>query len=239
MNIKGLNPQQVNESRAKYGSNILTPAPRTPLWKLFLEKFNDPIIRILLIAALLSLIISIRQGHYAETIGIFAAILLATGVAFIFEVDASRKFDILNQVNDDTLYKVIRDGQTIEIGKKELVVGDVVILETGEEIPADGELLEATALTVNESTLTGEPSIRKSLDPHDFKPDATYPTNHLLRGTSVIEGNAIIRIIRVGDLTEFGKVAHQATIENQEQTPLNRQLDQLAKVIGGVGFVTF
>ncbi len=236
MQIKGLSSQQVEESRQKYGSNILTPAPRTPLWKLFLEKFSDPIIRILLIAAVLSLVISIREGHYAETIGIFVAILLATGVAFIFEVDAARKFDVLNQVNDDTLYKVIRDGQTIEVGKKDLVVGDVVILETGEEIPADGELLEATALNVNESTLTGEPSIKKSTDPEDFKKDATYPTNHLLRGTSVIEGNAVMTVLSVGDKTEFGKVAHQATVESEEQTPLNRQLDQLAKVIGVVGF---
>ncbi len=236
MEIKGLSGAQVEASRAKHGANILTPPPRTPLWKLFLEKFNDPIIRILLVAAVLSLVISIREGHYAETIGIFVAIFLATGVSFFFEMDAARKFDVLNQVNEDTLYKVIRDGVTIEVGKKELVVGDVVILETGEEIPADGLLLEATALSVNESTLTGEPSIKKSTDPADFKAEATYPTNHLLRGTSVIEGNAVIEILKVGDATEFGGVAREATIENQQETPLNRQLDRMAKMIGVIGF---
>lgn len=236
MTHQGLNPQQVAESREKYGSNSLTPAPRTPLWKLFLEKFSDPVIRILLIAAFLSLGISFVHGEYYETIGIFCAIFLATGVAFWFEVDAARKFDILNQVNDDSPVRVIRDGQVREVGKRDIVVGDIILLETGDEIPADAELLEAVSLQVNESNLTGEPSASKTIHEEDFKKDATYPGNHVLRGTTVIDGHAMARVIRVGDATEFGKVARQATVKSEEITPLNRQLDRLAKLIGVVGF---
>lgn len=236
MTHQGLNSQQVAESREKHGSNSLTPAPRTPLWKLFLEKFSDPVIRILLIAAFLSLGISIVHGEYYETIGIFCAIFLATGVAFWFEVDAARKFDILNQVNDDSPVRVIRDGQVREVGKRDIVVGDIILLETGDEIPADAELLEAVSLQVNESNLTGEPSTSKTIHPEDFKKDATYPGNHVLRGTTVIDGHGVARVIRVGDATEFGKVARQATVKSEEVTPLNRQLDRLAKLIGVVGF---
>ena len=224
------------ESREKHGSNSLTPPPRTPLWKLFLEKFSDPVIRILLIAAFLSLGISFVHGEYYETIGIFCAIFLATGVAFWFEVDAARKFDILNQVNDDSPVRVVRDGQVREVGKKEIVVGDIILLETGDEVPADAELLEAVSLQVNESNLTGEPSAPKTVHPEEFKKDATYPGNHVLRGTTVIDGHGIARVIRVGDATEFGKVARQATVKSEEITPLNRQLDRLAKLIGVVGF---
>ena len=179
--LTGLTDKDVTESRAKYGSNMLTPPPKESLWKLFLEKFNDPIIRILLIAALLSLIISIIHNNYTETIGIFCAIFLATGVGFWFEYDAKRKFDILNSVNDDTLVRVIRNGQVAEISKRDVVVGDTVLLETGEEIPADGELIEALSLRVNESTLTGEPSTSKTTNEAEFKKDATYPSNKLLR----------------------------------------------------------
>ncbi|MEG1954679.1 MAG: calcium-translocating P-type ATPase, PMCA-type [Mucinivorans sp.] len=236
MKLSGLSNQQVEENRKKFGANTLTPPPKEPLWKLFLDKFSDPVIRILLVAAFLSLGISVLEGQYAETIGIFAAIFLSTGVAFFFEMDAARKFDVLNQVNDDTLYKVVREGGIVEVGKKELVVGDVVLLDTGEEIPADGLLLEATALSVNESTLTGEPSIRKTTCEQEFKADATYPSNMLLRGTSIIEGNATMEIERVGDATEFGKVARQATINSGERTPLDKQLARLAKLIGVVGF---
>lgn len=236
MTHQGLNPQQVAESRAKHGSNSLTPAPRTPLWKLFVEKFSDPVIRILLIAAFLSLGISFVHGEYYETIGIFCAIFLATGVAFWFEVDAAKKFDILNQVNDDSPVRVIRDGQVREVGKRDIVVGDIILLETGDEIPADAQLLEAVSLHVNESNLTGEPSATKTIHPEEFKKDATYPGNHVLRGTTVIDGHAVARVIRVGDATEFGKVARQATVKSEEITPLNRQLDRLAKLIGVVGF---
>lgn len=233
---QGLNEQQVRESREKHGSNNLTPPPRTPLWRLFIEKFGDPVIRILLIAAFLSLGISIVEGEYYETIGIFCAIFLATGVSFWFEVDAARKFDILNQVNDDTPVRVIRNGQVKEVGKKEIVVGDIILLETGDEVPADAELLEAISFQVNESNLTGEPSAVKTVVEADFKEDATYPSNHVLRGTTVMEGHGVAQVIRVGDQTEFGKVARQSTIKSEEPTPLNRQLDKLAKLIGVVGF---
>lgn len=234
--LTGLTNEQVIESRNKHGLNILTPPERDPLWKLFLEKFEDPIIRILLIAAFLSLIISIVHNEYAETIGIFCAIFLATGVAFWFEMDANKKFDVLNKVNDDTLIKVIRNGNIQEIPKKEVVVGDVVILEAGEEVPADGELVEAVSLQMDESTLTGELSIAKTIDPNSFDDEATYPSNWVMRGTNVIDGHGTIEVRRVGDETEYGKVAQKATEMTSEETPLNKQLDGLARFIGVVGF---
>lgn len=232
----GLSNEQVLESRNKYGVNILTPPEREPLWKLFLEKFEDPIIRILLIAAFLSLGISFVHMEFAETIGIFCAILLATGVAFWFEMDANKKFDVLNKVNDDTLYKVIRNGNICEIPKKEIVVGDIVILGTGEEVPADGELLEAVSLQIDESCLTGEPIIDKTTNPANFHSDSTYPSNWAMRGTKLMDGHGILEIKKVGDETEFGKVAEKATEMSGEETPLNKQLDKLAKFIGVVGF---
>lgn len=235
---KGLTPQQVEESRLKHGFNTLTPPEREPLWRLFLEKFSDPVIRILLMAAFLSLGIYFvdTNGHIYETLGIFFAIFLATGISFFFEVDASRKFDVLNQVNDDSPVKVIRDGNVQEVGKKEIVVGDIIILEQGDEVPADAVLFEAIAMSANESCLTGEPAIIKTCDREDFKKDATYESNMVLRGTTIIDGHGMAEVIRVGDATEFGKVARQATQKSEEITPLNRQLDRLAKLIGVIGF---
>lgn len=233
----GLNDTEVENSRRKYGENILTPPPRTPLWKLFLEKFKDPIIRILLVAAFLSLIISIMHQEYAETIGIFAAIFLATGVGFWFEMDASKKFDLLNQVNDDVLIKTLRNGNIHEIPRKEIVVGDIVVLETGEEVPADGELLEAISLQVNESTLTGEPVMDKTTHPAEFDPEATYPSNKIMRGTTIINGHCIYRVEKVGDATEFGKVARKSTEIHNDKTPLSKQLERLAHFISIVGFI--
>lgn len=233
----GLNNIEVEESRKKYGENRLTPPPRTPLWKLFLEKFKDPIIQILLVAATLSLIISIIHSEYAETIGIFVAIFLATGVGFWFEMDANKKFELLNQVNDDILIKVLRNGNIHEVAKKDIVVGDIVVLETGEEIPADGELLETISLQVNESTLTGEPVIDKTTDPAEFDKEATYPSNKILRGTTIVNGHCIYRIEKVGDATEFGKVAEKSTEINNDKTPLSKQLEKLAKFISIVGFI--
>ncbi len=237
IHYQGLSANEVLESREKNGSNLLTPPKRDPLWKLFIEKFGDPIIRILLIAAFLSLGISFIHNEFIETIGIFCAIFLATGVSFWFEMDANKKFDLLNQVNDENLLKVIRDGNIREIPKKDIVVGDIVVLDTGEEIPADGELVEAVSLSVNESSLTGEPVIEKSTDPQYFDEEATYPTNHILRGTTIVEGHCIYRVFAVGDSTEFGKVAEKATEANEEETPLNKQLGGLAKFIGFAGFV--
>ena len=233
----GLTDKQVLESRAKNGANILTPPERDPLWKQFLEKFEDPIIRILLIAAFLSLGISFVHMEFAETIGIFCAIFLATVVAFWFEMDANKKFDVLNQVNDDTLVKVIRNGNVCEVSKKDIVVGDVVILGTGEEVPADGELLEAVSLQIDESCLTGEPIIDKTINAADFHTDSTYPSNWTMRGTMVKDGHGIVEIKNVGDATEYGKVAERSTEMSGEVTPLNKQLDKLAKFIGVVGLL--
>ena len=233
----GLNDAEVRESREKWGENVLTPPARTPLWKLFLEKFKDPIIRILLVAATLSLVISIVHNEYAETIGIFSAIFLATGVGFWFELDANRKFELLNQMNEEVLYKVIRGGHVREIVKKELVVGDIVILETGEEVPADGELLEAVSLQVNESTLTGEPVTDKTTDPAAFHTDATYPSNQIFRGTTLVNGHCIYKITTVGDQTEFGKVAQKSTEITDDKTPLSLQLEKLARLISIAGFI--
>lgn len=232
----GLTDAQVKESREKFGSNLLTPPQKTPLWKLFFEKFQDPIIRILLIAALLSLCISFIHNEYAETIGIFCAIFLATSVAFWFEMDANKKFDILNQVNDDIMIKVIRNGNLQEVPKKDIVVGDIVLLETGEEVPADGELLEAISLQIDESCLTGELMIDKTTNPEDFDPEATYPSNWVMRGTKVLDGHGIMDVKQVGDATQYGQVAEKATEISGEETPLNRQLNGLAKFIGVAGF---
>ncbi|MDR1755890.1 MAG: calcium-translocating P-type ATPase, PMCA-type [Culturomica sp.] len=234
---KGLSAQEVIENRKKYGDNILTPPPKTPLWKLFIEKFKDPIIRILLVAAVLSLIISVMHNEYAETIGILVAIFLATGISFWFEMDAGKKFDLLNRINDDILYKVIREGEIHEVLKRDLVVGDIVVLETGEEVPADGELLEALSLQVNESTLTGEPIIGKTTRPEGFKKESTYPCNYILRGTTIVNGHCVYEVKEVGDRTEYGKVARKSTEIVQEKTPLNRQLQRLAHFISIAGFI--
>ena len=220
----GLTDDEVLQSREKNGINLLTPPKRPSLWKLYLEKFEDPVVRVLLVAAAFSLIISIIENEYAETIGIIAAILLATGIGFFFEYDASKKFDLLNAVNEETLVKVIRNGRVQEIPRKDIVVGDIVILETGEEIPADGELLEAISLQVNESNLTGEPVINKTTVETDFDEEATYASNLVMRGTTVVDGHGTMRVLHVGDATEIGKVARQSTEDNLEPTPLNIQL---------------
>ena len=232
----GLTDKQVQESREKYGWNLLTPPKRPSMWKLYLEKFNDPVIRILLVAAFFSLVISIIEGEYAETIGIFFAIFLATGIGFYFEYDANKKFDLLNAVGEETPVTVRRNGKIQEIPRKEVVVGDIVILNTGEEIPADGILLEAISLQVNESTLTGELMVNKTTDEASFDEEATYPSNEVMRGTTVTDGHGIMQVNKVGDATEIGKVATQATEQSSEETPLNIQLSKLAKFIEKVGF---
>jgi Ca2+-transporting ATPase len=243
--ITGLTTEQAEESRRIFGENVLTPPKRVSLWKQFLEKFEDPIIRILLFAWLLSMIISgihcwgpEQEGFSAflEPIGIFFAIILATGVGFWFEYDASRKFDLLNQTNDDVMVKVLRDGNVTEVPRSEVVVGDVVLLDTGEEVPADGDLLESVSLTVNESCLTGELSAAKTTDPQHFHKEATYPSNRLMKGSTVIEGYGKMCVTEVGDATEFGKVATQATVKPQEKTPLTLQLEKLAQLISVIGF---
>ena len=237
--------EQVRESRAKNGVNILTPPEKEPLWKQFLGKFTDPLIIILLIAGFLSVGISLYEyiglgkdwETFFEPIGIFVAVFLATGIAFIFELKADKQFAILNQVNDDELVEVIRNGNATTIPKKDIVVGDIVILTTGAEIPADGTLLEAVSLNVDESSLTGEPVCHKSVREDDFDKNATYPTNRVLRGTKVMEGHGIFRVEAVGDKTENGKVFEAAQIDNSVRTPLNEQLDGLADIITKVSYV--
>ena len=240
----GLTDAQVLESRRKNGANVLTPPEKEPLWKQFLEKFGDPLIIILMIAGALSIGIScyeffgLGQGAavFFEPIGIFVAILLATGLAFYFELQADKEFTILNQVNDDEPVEVIRNSNTTQIPRKDIVVGDIVILNTGEEVPADSELLEATSLHMDESTLTGEPMCSKSVDEKDFDKAATYPTNHVMKGTKVMEGHGICRVLAVGDKTEQGKVFEAVQIDDSVKTPLNEQLDGLSDWITKVSY---
>ena len=232
----GLSEDEVQINRAKYGDNLLTPPKRPSLWKLYLEKFQDPVVKVLLVAAIFSLIISFIEQEFAETIGIIFAILLATGIGFFFEYDANKKFDLLNAVNEETLVKVIRAGKVREVPRKDVVVGDIIILETGEEIPADGELIEALSLQVNESNLTGEPVVEKTTNEAEFDLEATYSSNLVMRGTTVVDGHGMMKVIKVGDATEIGKVARQSTEQSTEPTPLNIQLTKLANLIGKVGF---
>ena len=239
---KGLSEAQVLENRRKYGENTLTPTEKESLWKQFLEKFTDPIIIILLVALIFSFGVSTYEfivhneglNAFLEPVGILFAILLATGVAFYFEVKANKQFEILNQVNDDIYYKVIREERVSQVLKKDIVVGDIVLLETGEEVPADGELLEAISLHINESTLTGEPMVHKTTNPTEFEQEATYPSNYICRGTSVVDGHCEVK--KVGDATEYGKVFEGVQIDSTIKTPLNEQLDHLADLITKVSY---
>ncbi len=240
----GLSEAEVAQSRAKYGSNILTPPEKDPLWKLFLAKFSDPLIIILLIAGVLSVGISCYEywgldedaGVFFEPVGIFIAILLATGLAFFFEMKADKEFALLNQVNDDEPVQVVRAGKAMQVPRKDIVVGDIVVLNTGGEVPADGELLEAVSLNIDESTLTGEPLAHKTTDPAQFDPDATFPSNHAMRGTKVMEGHGVMKVLAVGDNTENGKVFEAAQIDDSVKTPLNEQLDGLGKLISKISY---
>ena len=242
---KGLTAGEVIKSRQENGTNILTPPKKVPLWRQFLSKFSDPLIIILLIAGFLSIGIACYEYFgldktwevFFEPVGIFIAIFLATGIAFLFEVKAGRQFAILNQVNDDEPVEVIRDGNATMVPKKDIVVGDIVLLTTGAEIPADGTLLEAVSLNVDESSLTGEPICHKSTSEEDFDKDATYATNRVLRGTKVMEGHGIFRVDSVGDKTENGKVFEAAQIDDSVKTPLNEQLDGLAALVTKVSYV--
>jgi len=241
---KGLSEAQVLENRRKYGENTLTPTEKESLWKQFLEKFTDPIIIILLVALIFSFGVSTYEfivhneglNAFLEPVGILFAILLATGVAFYFEVKANKQFEILNQVNDDIYYKVIREERVSQVLKKDIVVGDIVLLETGEEVPADGELLEAISLHINESTLTGEPLVHKTTDPADFEAEATYPSNYVCRGTSVADGHGVIEVKKVGDATEYGKVFEGVQIDSSVKTPLDEQLHKLASLISRISY---
>ncbi|MCM1077435.1 MAG: calcium-translocating P-type ATPase, PMCA-type [Bacteroides sp.] len=235
----GLTRQQVEESRRLHGANVLTPPAEESLWRLFLEKFKDPLIIVLLTAGVLSICISCYEFFslgqdatvFFEPAGIFMAIFLATGLSFYFEKKAEDEFKILNQVNDDEPVQVIRDGNPTEISKKDVVVGDIIILNTGQEIPADAQLLESTQLNVDESTLTGEPMASKTTDPEHFDPEATFPSNHVMRGTRVMEGHGIAEVFAVGDATENGKVYEAAHIDDGTKTPLTEQLERLGALV--------
>lgn len=236
-NPKGLTAKEVEKSRAEHGNNIITPPKDDSAWKLLLEKFQDPIIRILLLAAVLSLAIGFVHRDFTESIGIICAIILATCVGFWFEWDAQRRFRRLNQVNDDISVKVMREGSIREIPRRDVVVGDVVYIEGGETVPADGELVEAVSLKINESTLTGEPEVDKTVDEAHFDPEATYPSNAAMRGTTVADGYGVMVTTAVGDATEAGRVTEQSTVQSDEQTPLDRQLTRLSKLIGRIGII--
>ena len=241
----GLSAQEVEASRKEHGENILTPPAKAPLWLQFLDKFKDPLIIILIIAGLLSIGIAFYEyiglGHGAavffEPGGIFVAILLATGLSFYFEYQADKEFAILNQVNDDEPVEVIRQSNTTEVPRRSIVVGDIVVLNTGEEVPADGELLEAVQLSVDESTLTGEPMCPKTTDESLFDKDATFASNYVMKGTKVMEGHGIMRVTAIGDATEQGKVFEAVQIDNSVRTPLDEQLDRLGKWVAKMSYV--
>lgn len=233
-NARGLTSAEAAAARAQYGENVLTPPPRDPWWVLFREKFDDPVIRILMIAAFISIAVGLTNGHYIEGIGIIIAILLATGLAFINEFRANKEFDVLNQTTDEAKVKVIRDGQHTLVARREVVVGDLVELNQGDEIPADGAIVAATALEVNESAFTGESlPARKTLEATEA---GTYAANRLLRSTMVVDGSGAMRVETVGDATEIGKTARLASEDTGEQSPLNAQLERLSKWIGVIGF---
>lgn len=240
----GLTAREVAQSRSKYGENVLTPPAKAPLWLQFLDKFSDPLIIILLIAGALSILISCYEYFalgdgptvFFEPVGIFVAIMLATGLSFYFEYQADKEFAILNKVNDDEPVEVIRDSNTTQIPRREVVVGDIVIVNTGEEIPADGELMESTLLNVDESTLTGEPMCAKTSVASEFDSQATFPSNHVMKGTKVMEGHGIMRVLAIGDHTEQGKVFEAVQIDNSVKTPLDEQLDGLGRLVAKLSY---
>ena len=240
----GLTAREVAQSRSKYGENVLTPPAKAPLWLQFLDKFRDPLIIILLIAGALSILISCYEYFglgdgptvFFEPVGIFVAIMLATGLSFYFEYQADKEFAILNKVNDDEPVEVISDSNTTLIPRREVVVGDIVVINTGEEIPADGELMESTLLNVDESTLTGEPMCAKTTVASEFDSQATFPSNHVMKGTKVMEGHGIMRVLAIGDHTEQGKVFEAVQIDNSVKTPLDEQLDGLGRLVAKLSY---
>jgi Ca2+-transporting ATPase len=236
---RGLSSKEVLESRSRHGQNILTPTQRDPWWKLYLEKFDDPVIRILIIAAVIAIGVGAADGRFVEGIGIITAVFLATALAFINEFKANQEFDILNRVNDEVPVKVIRNGAYGPVPRKDLVVGDIVLVELGEEIPADGRVLEAVVMQVDESKFTGESLPVSKTDGEaavsDSSAKSTIPPNVLLRGAMVVDGHGVMEVVAVGDHTEIGKTARAAAEETGEETPLNHQLERLSKLIGVVG----
>lgn len=234
-NLRGLTDSEVSKSRQEHGENTLTPPKRTPLWKLYLDKYKDPIIKILLVAAVISLALACINGEFIESVGIILAIVLATTIGFWFEMDAAKKFNVLTALGEESPVKVRRDGKVVEVARKDIVVGDVVIIEVGDEIPADGTLIESTDLQIDESSLTGEPIITKHADPEKNDTEATYASSKVLRSTMVMNGRGTYQVTEVGDATEIGKVSRASTEITAVKTPLNLQLDKLAKLISKFG----
>ena len=230
----GLTDEQVKQSREQHGKNVLTPPQRTSLWKLYLDKYRDPIIQILLVAAFVSLILAFIEKNFMETIGIFVAVFLATTVGFYFERDAAKKFNLLTALSEEQSVKVRRNGKVMEIPRHDVAVGDVVLVEVGDEVPADGELIVCNDLQMNESSLTGEPITEKTLEGGG---DGAYPRNVVLRSSMVMNGRGEFVVTAVGDATEIGKVAKKSTEQTSVETPLHMQLDKLAKMISKVGSV--
>ncbi len=242
-NIQGLSSAQVEESRRQHGSNVLSPAPTRSWLRQFVAKFADPLIVVICVAAVLSIGISVYEysvsGDYEvffEPVGIIVAIILATGLSFVFERRADKEFALLNRVNDDEPVRVVRDGAATEVPRRDIVVGDIIMLDTGDEVPADAQLLEATRLTVDESTLTGEPLCHKSSDPAHADPDATYASDRVLRGTKVMEGHGVARVEAVGDATENGRTMQATQLTDDVRTPLDEQLARLGRMISIVSY---
>lgn len=236
VNLQGLGDAQVEASRSQHGENVLTPPRRTSYWKLYLDKYRDPIIQILLVAALVSLLLAFIERDFMETLGIILAVVIATTVGFYFECDAARRFNVLTAMNEDQRVKVRRNGRVTEVKRREIVVGDIILVEVGDEIPADAQLVEAVNLQVDESSLTGEPLTTKSIDATKEGNEA-YPPNVILRSTMVMNGRGTAVVTAVGDATEIGKVAQKSTESTSVKTPLNIQLDKLAKLISKIGTI--
>ena len=259
---QGLSAAEVLISREEHGQNVLTPPKRPSMWRLYLEKYEDPMVRILLVAAVVSLMLAFVKQDFLETVGIIAAVVLATTVGFYFERDAARKFDVLTQLGEEQPVKVIRsltpdpsltpnpspkgegdskgegsDQKVMEIPRRDVVVGDIVMVETGDEIPADGRLLEAIDLQVDESSLTGEAMTNKEVrgERLEVSGEEAYAKDMLLRSSMVMSGSGLYVVTAVGDETEIGHVARQSTEITGVKTPLNIQLDRLAKLISKVG----
>lgn len=236
VNLQGLGDAQVEASRSQHGENVLTPPRRTSYWKLYLDKYRDPIIQILLVAALVSLLLAFIERDFMETLGIILAVVIATTVGFYFECDAARRFNVLTAMNEDQRVKVRRNGRVTEVKRREVVVGDIILVEVGDEIPADAQLVEAVNLQVNESSLTGEPLTTKSIDATKEGNEA-YPPNVILRSTMVMNGRGTAVVTAVGDATEIGKVAQKSTESTSVKKPLNIQLNKLAKLISKIGTI--
>ncbi len=235
--IQGLTDAEVLSSREKHGLNLLTPPKEVPWWKLYLEKFKDPIIVILLVATAISLAFGIIEGNYTESIGIIAAVLIATGVGFWREYDAKKKFDAMKSDKDYEPVKVRRNGVVVEITKDHVVVGDIAILSAGDEIPADIELFKAIDMKVAESAMTGESVAVPKYPIDEAYTGSGFAPNLLLRGTTIESGLGEGVVIKVGDETEIGKTTIQASEETDNKTPLEEKLGELAGKITTAAFL--